>query len=1189
MSEQTPNSATTISEALGGYMQAVDAIMQLNRVLWDVSLAQGSSELTKDGARHYFCSIDMESALNQCGISDKALQLSIIRSLRMAHLSGGPKDHLEQLAPSALQPLTLLRQVLSGARPDQDLRYFAMANVRKTYSCVQTSRLAQAYQLLANEVNSVKRRSTKGGITNTVELSDLISRLRSSIKGIITNEDERNATTRAFIESCRLVNYFQAHQRRERIILRTDSIDSAYLLSNLFGMTTDIIGFDELFGGGGIILADHQVHHQQQTITGRSILTLGRYGTGKSILSMQFALNVALKGGIAYILSVEQEPEEYLYGITSVCTLPDARAVKVATNLRSAMDIVANRDDKSGAIVIVNPIKESFLDFASSVKNDLEELGESFPIKMLVIDPISAIKKNAAQSFDARAESYDLIASAKSAGWNVWLVAEEFPAREGTLDQEQNIADTVIRLSVDYVAGYTQRYFEITKSRFQREQRGHHAFSIVPGKGVRIYPSSAAVSARIKNRSIRPPDIPVKFGLDSLDGILGEGAIRCGDIVALQGPSSTCKSLIGLSFLFGIDQIRKGYGEKRRTHSLLISIRDNSEKLRKLLHERQKQLPQNDRKSVDEIRICSMAGGYVKPGYILQMIEEEFLVARINGYGIDRVMLDDLGHWDVGCPFIREDDTFGDTLVDLLRRHQVTSLVTCSDTKENDDSVLIQSVTDSASCLIRFQRVEFRGERIMARVIKTRKMQHRRGSFEVLVGSRKIDIDERPSLLRITANGETKSISVRLFLHHENAMQETYNKSWVGRLRYVLSPDIAIDPSDSTSFLKRMKWAKTPAIDELHISQIDEYQLSRVDETGGSTALGVFDQKEWRQQWDDILPRLHKKIQGGEGKFCAVPFFVNISILGFREHFQWADGQAEVPAIGDWLDLAEQCVRWESEHSNTAEIFFDYPGVTDENYNCLFLEILLWYGLPDMHSESMDFIEWIRSENSIKSCVIMRKLCRRAHMKKIAEEDLTRSGSDNRAVPVDSEAIVWRLWYSTANQLFASILPSERDKVRITSLPKEKSIAGEWYLAIPSHSSAREVGLHVIEMLTTHEEELARMRGGVGLPTRKTYYCEDADPENTHSISPFFSMNSSLLSKLVNGAFERSSISGYMKISGILASHLRRIIQTEGDSDSQIEQSIRDILVELEAQLNFLEYDLHVTNESMNQHSKHRM
>jgi hypothetical protein len=75
----------------------------------------------------------------------------------------------------------------------------------------------------------------------------------------------------------------------------------------------------------------------------------------------------------------------------------------------------------------------------------------------------------------------------------------------------------------------------------------------VPGHGIRIYPSPAAVDARIRPRSVLRPDHPVPFGLPSLDEVLGNDAIAQGDVIVLHGVGASFKSPLGMIFLMHAD------------------------------------------------------------------------------------------------------------------------------------------------------------------------------------------------------------------------------------------------------------------------------------------------------------------------------------------------------------------------------------------------------------------------------------------------------------------------------------------------------------------------------------------------------------------------------------------------------------------------------------------------------------
>ena len=102
-----------------------------------------------------------------------------------------------------------------------------------------------------------------------------------------------------FLECCRMVGYATASEGGKSVSIRSTVIDAEYLLSNLFGIPTSIRGFDELFGGGGLMLTEELHLADPHTPPGRTVLVIGRYGTGTSHLSMQLAIEVAQKGGLA--------------------------------------------------------------------------------------------------------------------------------------------------------------------------------------------------------------------------------------------------------------------------------------------------------------------------------------------------------------------------------------------------------------------------------------------------------------------------------------------------------------------------------------------------------------------------------------------------------------------------------------------------------------------------------------------------------------------------------------------------------------------------------------------------------------------------------------------------------------------------------------------------------------------------
>src|SRR6185295_6363134 len=144
---------------------------------------------------------------------------------------------------------------------------------------------------------------------------------------------------------------------------------------------------------------------------------------------------------------------------------------------------------------------------------------------------------------------------------------------------------------------------------------------------------------------------------------------------------------------------------------LLVAARDSEPTIQHLLNQefvRQHVNETKTPKDIRDIQICSLPGGHINPGYIFQLIEDELLDARLNGYWIDRVMIDDVAYWEMSCPSIRDDQTFGDTLIEFLRRHRVTSLLACGDLSADLHSVVQRPIMDAADCSIKFDQFEFR-------------------------------------------------------------------------------------------------------------------------------------------------------------------------------------------------------------------------------------------------------------------------------------------------------------------------------------------------------------------------------------------------------------------------------------------------------------------------------------------------
>jgi KaiC/GvpD/RAD55 family RecA-like ATPase len=1186
--------AQEIVDLCGSYQNAVNAVLHLERALWFLSLQAEPAKIRHKGktANHRVFDETLLSEKFASSTPDISSEVAarFIATFKASSFCWTGPDGKKHFSLSVFQPLSLVRALLAGLKPEYELRYYVMQSIKKHYACRLSYRTARIFHLLANAVNSlIEGNSTSFNTSQDLQHSfnyedSFLPALIDIMQKITTERDEAQRAVELFLECCRETGFVGAHYKGGHIVLRTTAIDAEYLISNLFGIPTAIRGFDELFGGGGLILAEAPGPHDRpdpEQLPGRTILIMGRFGTGKSLLSLQLAVEVARKGGLAWIMPLEQTREECLYMLESMSTLPLDESVIIATDIASAAKVLRKEKEDQGAIILLNTIKDSYDDFLATFTENAKQM-HKYPLRLIGVDPVNSIHRGGENISITllRDKTMQMISKVKQSGTNVMLIAEEGSEKgsdsRNELLFEQNIADTVIHLSIKSRHEYAQRYFEITKSRLQREQRGIHPFSIRQDVGINISPSSAAVSARISQRRQRPPEQPVQYGLPALDLILGKEAMTAGDAVVFKGSGGSFKTPLGLLFLLNSDIAQSDKrGTQLRSQSLLIAARDSEATVRHILEQKfiRQHIKENQtNKNINDVRIRSIQRSNVKPGHIIQLIEDELVDARKNGRWIDRVMIDNVAHLELSCPFIRDDEIFGDTLVNYLRRYQVTSLLVCGDVSHDSHSFVQRSIIDNADCLIKFNQFEFRGtSRVMIRVLKSRGMKHRRELFQLNISDKKVDIEKISPLLRVGHSGRVAPIKIRMFLRSDTNLQYEYNKKFLDMVRGFLSQNIDLTPQNYKKVSKAMRFANFSSVDELQVVQLDEFQIPEISsQQEKDRMLHVFPTSNWDgREWGDSFINSFVERVRYKGSFCAVPYYSNVGLLAYR------NSELNGEHLNSWANLADKCDEWERRNTDPGSIFFDFSRGTGEDYNCLFFEILLSLAEPGFHADfnlkqRCQLQEWLISPTAIKAGKIFRRLCRRAYLTRSKNTSVEIQGRTTEPQPKQGP-LVWRHWYVTLNQLMSDMEPQERRGIQVSSLPGDIAIAGEWYLALPSHSAAPSVGLEIIKSLTSHDAEIERLISGVGLPTRTSFYNADRGAlAGEIPISPFFSMDPKTVLDLNINAFRRSRFGCYAQFADIITHNLQRIIEIPDMSDVEIEGAIKTVFKSLKVRMEFI-------------------
>jgi KaiC/GvpD/RAD55 family RecA-like ATPase len=1001
----------------------------------------------------------------------------------------------------------------------RDLKYFAMRCIRQRHSVVLCSSTARGLHALARGV---------GKLAETLSLRSIsfVSELEPCLTAAAAGSASGPRLARAYLETCQALDLIKP-EGSGRVTLRQECTDPGFFLNHLFGLPTAIEGFDDLFSGGGLILADDIAGGRDErdtSIGGRAVVCIGPFGSGKSLLSLQFAREVARKGGVALVVALEQTEEECLYSLESLGIRMEHPTFRVARGeLTESYVALSAVSPKRGAIVFLRPEQENqdYSEFLGSVKDRLSWMA-NYPLRLLVIDPVNAFLHPEDRRPHMRKLTREVFEAAKRANVNVWLNSEELSPKASRNRFEENIADTVIHLGWKRTFGQQRRSIQITKSRFQPEQVGRHGLSIESNGGIRIYPSSAILAARARGGNDASERPEIRLGVPGIDILLGAHHLYSGDIVALAGPGKG-KTLLGLQYLLGqSDEEARGGG------SLIISD-FNVNRLERLVRT-VRFARMRDR--AQDVELCAVPTGFVEPGQILELIEKALERGRTRFGHLRRVLLTNLGRWEQEMPFLNADATFAMALVQLLRNSEAASFVICGDSLVRGVR-LLDTISDQADFLLEFDRSKRQGRLItFVTALKTRQMQHTREEFELDVTSQSIEVKPAP-LFRRTGSGELKPVPISLFLHAETENHQEHNQRLLEGLLATISPTTAIHAQNRRFDPALLPMSEFSAIDELQIVQIDEFQMPTAHASlAPASILFSFDAQSNASLLEGRFPEFCAMAQlPGPSRLIAVPFYANVSFFALQKtKVESAWNELDVSAWPDsWATLAELCEKWEALHparKPEEETFFACPVYerSVETYNCLFFEILQTLRSAGS-AEKDDLSLWLDTPHAMQALQIFRTLCRRAHV----QSRMLRKAAPKHLGP---RALITRHWYNTLNQELSEE-SDERVDVEVRPLFGNISTAGEWYLAIPAHSASPDIGLRLIEFLTTSDRETDRVELGVGLPTRTKYY----DSERA-SVSRYFSFSRAEVYRLLRNALRRSEFRLYQRVSRTLSLHL---------------------------------------------------
>ena len=281
-------------------------------------------------------------------------------------------------------------------------------------------------------------------------------------------------------------------------------------------------------------------------------LIVGVPGSGKTILSQQFAFHNATDERPALYLSTLSEPLDKILRFGETLKVFDPEAIQKGRVVYEDLGQVLGGDGLDHIL--------------SAVERFLKELRPG----VVVIDSFRAFQAVSGDSTSFRRFLYGLTrlfsASATTALWNA-------PYTRGqALDAaEFAVADCIIALDVKQVGARELRVMQVLKLRGSAYRSGEHAYRITDG-GFDVFPrlADAFNETNYELRNER-----ASTGIEPLDQMLGEGGYWSGAATLVAGPSGIGKTLMGLHFLFrGVEAGEPG---------ILATFQENTTQLNRIV------------------------------------------------------------------------------------------------------------------------------------------------------------------------------------------------------------------------------------------------------------------------------------------------------------------------------------------------------------------------------------------------------------------------------------------------------------------------------------------------------------------------------------------------------------------------------------------------------------------------------
>jgi circadian clock protein KaiC len=259
---------------------------------------------------------------------------------------------------------------------------------------------------------------------------------------------------------------------------------------------------------------------------GRSTLIVGKSGTGKTVISLQIAANLASQGINTIVVAVEESPED-LQDSGDTLGLGISRLVRQGalhfTDITRPMEgptLVSGEYDLFG------------------LAHRLEALVEQTGARALVLDSASALFSPRPSPDTLRSHFFQLVYTLRRLGLTAVIIAES-PSDYGqltTMGVEDYVCDLTIILRNIIDGGRRRRSIEVNKYRRSAHYKGEYPCTITT-RGIAVFPLDAREHTGEENVE------RYSSGVAGLDEMTRGGWLR-NSIIIVRGPTGSGKTML---------------------------------------------------------------------------------------------------------------------------------------------------------------------------------------------------------------------------------------------------------------------------------------------------------------------------------------------------------------------------------------------------------------------------------------------------------------------------------------------------------------------------------------------------------------------------------------------------------------------------------------------------------------------